>query len=128
MLRTHADVGEAEFAQDTANRVRVDNDAKPLLGNAGQINPAPAHDAVRLWIGAFLDPVREDADQPKAARAVVIPFGLEASSVPARVRRGGSTLGTATKTGGAMLTVAVNAICAPSDSRSASGLLQKRSR
>ncbi len=28
---------------------------------------------------AFLDPVREDADRPEAARAVVIPFGLEAS-------------------------------------------------
>ena len=28
---------------------------------------------------AFLDPLREDRDQPEAAKAVVIPFGLEAS-------------------------------------------------
>jgi agmatinase len=28
---------------------------------------------------AFLDPVREDAGRPEAARAVVVPFGLEAS-------------------------------------------------
>ncbi len=27
----------------------------------------------------FLDPLREDVDRPQDARAVVIPFGLEAS-------------------------------------------------
>src|SRR5688572_21857827 len=28
---------------------------------------------------SFLDPLREDADRPDSARAVIIPFGLEAS-------------------------------------------------
>ena len=28
---------------------------------------------------SFLDPVRADADQPASARAVIVPFGLEAS-------------------------------------------------
>lgn len=41
------------------------------------------HDALKpeYLSGAesFLDPVREDADRPDSARAVVIPFGLEAS-------------------------------------------------
>jgi agmatinase len=40
--------------------------------SAGKLDFLPAQES-------FLDPIRADADEPGAARAVVIPFGLEAS-------------------------------------------------
>ncbi len=55
MLRTRADVAEAQLAQQLADRALVVRDAVPLRDEALQVNATPAHDAMHRPIWTSLD-------------------------------------------------------------------------
>src|SRR5271163_813485 len=59
MAGPRADVGEAEFLQQLPNIARMKVDAEPLGDNPLEVNPAPAHDPVRLTLRPGLHDGRE---------------------------------------------------------------------
>ena len=56
MTRAGADVGEAERLQELADRALVIGNPEPLVDDALQVDPPPAHNAMH-------DPVRAGLDE-----------------------------------------------------------------
>src|SRR5689334_99737 len=59
VLGTHRQAGEAEPAQHLADRALVQPDREPRLEQGPEIDPAPAHHAVAVRIGALFDGRRQ---------------------------------------------------------------------
>ena len=59
MPRTRADMGKAEFLEDTADRHLVEIDIKAFLDDAPEVDASPAHHAMPGGIGTgFYDPLQ----------------------------------------------------------------------